>query len=168
MLTGPFVTLKMKKTITNCNSVGVKTTQDLVPKRLPNRCDSGQTSEIMPKGTRVHSHGDVYSNHPKRWIPSWRVTSPFLLDPRRLHVFLCNWPWWSVPVHESQRRLLLGSRSGQCGPWPRSSSTVDMSMYLLPLAMPVLFVHKIVWPDRHDTWSRVHLQARAVSSMRGT
>ena len=51
---------------------------------------------------------------------------------------------------------------------PGSSSTVDMSMYLLPLAMPVLFVHKIVWPDRHDTWSRVHLQARAVSSMRGT
>lgn len=96
---------------------------------------------------------------PTKWIPSWRVNSPFLLDPRRLHVFLCNWPWWSVPVHESQRRLLLGSRSGQCGPWPRSSSTVDMSMYLLPLAMPDLFVHEIVWPDRHDTWSRVSASA---------
>lgn len=96
---------------------------------------------------------------PTKWIPSWRVTSPFLLDPRRLHVFLCNWPWWSLPVHESQRRLLLGSRSGQCGPWPRSSSTVDMSMYLLPLAMPDLFVHEIVWPDRHDTWSRVSASA---------
>ena len=28
-----------------------------------------------------------------------------------------------------------------------SSSTVDMSMYLLPLAMPDLFVHQVVWPN---------------------